>query len=268
MLGNCKSHANCWVIYVQPTRHISLTMTDSQIVRDMQQIHGTGWDSKRQPETIGDRERHVETPWDRSDSERHLAIWVTVRYMWKLYGTGVTVGENEKPRETVRDMQQLLRTRMDSERQPAKIRDSERHLATPWTGETVRNSHQLWETVRDMKQLNGTGRESERQPAKRDSERQQPTMGKTERHLATPWNWRDSRATIGECETHVATTWDQSDSERQPANVRDSKKHAANQWNWKREWETASNNGRQWETWSKSIVPERKWERASNYGRK
>ena len=39
----------------------------------MQQLHGTGRDSDRQPATMRDNERHVGTPWDRRDSERQPA---------------------------------------------------------------------------------------------------------------------------------------------------------------------------------------------------
>ena len=40
--------------------------------------------------------------------------------------------DNKQKIETVRDMQQFHGARKESERQPATMRDSERHAATPW----------------------------------------------------------------------------------------------------------------------------------------
>ena len=54
-----------------------------------------------------------------------------------------------------------------------------------------------------MQQQYGIGREIERQLA---------TKGDSKRHVATPWDWRDSqrhKATILECKRHAATPWDQ-----------------------------------------------------------
>ena len=61
--------------------------------------------------------------------------------------------DSQQQLEKIRDMQQL---HVDSERQPVTIRDSERHVATPW----------------DQK----------------ESERKQAAIGDSERHAATPWN--------------------------------------------------------------------------------
>ena len=52
-----------------------------------------------------------------------------------------------------------------------------------------------------MQQLNGKVRDSERLPA---------TIGDSERHAATPWDW--------------------SDIERPPAKIEDSERHAATAW--------------------------------------
>ena len=65
-------------------------------MRDIQQLHDTGRDSERQPETVEDSGRHAATLWDRRDSERQLA------------STG------------------------DNMRQTANIGDSDRHAETPW----------------------------------------------------------------------------------------------------------------------------------------
>ena len=43
-------------------------------VRKMLQLHCTGNDSRRKPETIGDSERHEATPWDWRNSKREHAI--------------------------------------------------------------------------------------------------------------------------------------------------------------------------------------------------
>ena len=83
---------------------------------------------------MGDTERHVSTPWDRRNSGRKPTPW-----------------------ETVSDMQQLLGTGRDIERQPETMRDSERHVAN----------------LLDQ----------------RDSERKQITMGDSERNAATSWHW-------------------------------------------------------------------------------
>ena len=64
--------------------------------------------------------------------------------------------DSQKPWEIVRHMQQLLATGRDSERQPAKMKDSERYVATP---------------------LDRT-----------DSERQLEILGDSEIYAATPFN--------------------------------------------------------------------------------
>ena len=46
------------------------------------------------------------------------------------------------------------------------------------TGRDKRDSKQPWETVRNSQKLHGTGRESERQP---------PTVGDSERLAVTQW---------------------------------------------------------------------------------
>ena len=52
-------------------------MKDSQqpweIVRELQQLYGTGRDSERQPATIGNSERYAGTTYDWRDSERQPA---------------------------------------------------------------------------------------------------------------------------------------------------------------------------------------------------
>ena len=50
------------------------TIGDSQKPKDtVKVIHATVRDSERQLATMGDSERHAETPWDRRDSERKPA---------------------------------------------------------------------------------------------------------------------------------------------------------------------------------------------------
>ena len=83
----------------------------------------TPWDlkdSERKPANIGDSERHAATPWVLRDSERKPA---SIRHSERQ--------PMQQPYETVRDMQQLQGTGIDRERQPAMIRDCEKHTATP-----------------------------------------------------------------------------------------------------------------------------------------
>ena len=92
--------------------------------------------------------------------------------MQQLHRTKETVRDSQKPWKSLRDMQQLHGTEMDSER------DIERHEATPWN----------W----------------------RDCETQPAAIGDSERHAATPQDRRDSArqpATIGHSEIHAATPW-------------------------------------------------------------
>ena len=96
-------------------------MIDSQppweTVKDMEQFHGTGKASERQPVIIRDSERHVETPSDRRKNERQTA----------------TIGDSER-HATTRDKidsWKNLATIEDSERHAAITRDSERHAETP-----------------------------------------------------------------------------------------------------------------------------------------
>ena len=69
--------------------------------------------TERQCETarnhIGDRERHVATPWDLKDSKRQTML---------------------QHKETVRNKQVLHSAGRDSKRQPKAMRDSERNPAT------------------------------------------------------------------------------------------------------------------------------------------
>ena len=88
----------------------------------MQELHGTGRGSERQPEIIRDCERHVATLWDQRDRERKP----------------VNMGDSERHAETLWHCKTLLETASNNEREkngdrrPATIGDSERHAATPW----------------------------------------------------------------------------------------------------------------------------------------
>ena len=67
-------------------------------------------------------------------------------------------------------------------------------------GKTVKDSQQTWETVIDMQQLHGSGRESQQLWEKvRDMQQLYESEREGERHVATPWEKKDS--------------------ERQPANI-------------------------------------------------
>ena len=75
----------------------------------MQQLYGTG-------ETVRDSQQLLETVKDMKQLYRSLDVDI--------------VRDNQQPLETVIDMQQLHRTGRESERQPATMRNIERHVAT------------------------------------------------------------------------------------------------------------------------------------------
>ena len=62
-------------------------------MKDVHQLHGTGRDSERQPATIGDRDRHAETPWDRRDIKRQSA----------------NIGDSERHAATPQDWRETVR---------------------------------------------------------------------------------------------------------------------------------------------------------------
>ena len=70
-------------------------------MRDLQQLYGTRSDSERQPETMGDSEKHATTPWDHRDRQQPLE---TLSYMQLLNGIKETARDSQQPWETVRDM--------------------------------------------------------------------------------------------------------------------------------------------------------------------
>ena len=58
-------------------------------------------------------------------------------------------------------------------------------------------------------------------------------MGKSERHAATQWEWRDSEgmsATTRESERRAGTSWDGRDSDIKPTTMGDSERHVATPW--------------------------------------
>ena len=64
-------------------------------------------------------------------------------------------------------------------------------------------------------------------------ERLPATIGDSERHTGTPWNWKR------QCETYKNTM---AQSEGQTATIGDCERYAATLWNWKRQLETCNNS--------------------------
>ena len=78
-----------------------------------------------------------------------------------------------------------------------------------------------------MQQLHGSRRDSDRKPA---------TLGDSERHAATPWNWkRELETTINNVETVSDMQQERQpktmeDSERKPATMGDCERHSTTPW--------------------------------------
>ena len=70
-------------------------------------------------------------------------------------GPGEIERESQQRLKTVKDMQQILVSGRNSEKQPERIENSSQQLHR--TRETVRDSQQASETLRDIHQLRGTG---------------------------------------------------------------------------------------------------------------
>ena len=73
------------------------------------------------------------------------------------------------------DCKRCVETPLDQKRNPATMRDSERHVATRWD--------------------------------RRDSERQSATKVDIEILAATPWNCERQPSTIGDSEVQAAISW-------------------------------------------------------------
>ena len=76
---------------------------------------------------MGNSERYVATTWDWRDSQQP---WETVRAMQQLYGTGI---DSERQPANVEERKRYAATAWhwrDSERQPANMVDSRRQVKT------------------------------------------------------------------------------------------------------------------------------------------